>query len=626
MAKISFFAIHPEMIQQANQASEMLHLPLAELKLVETASVIEEAKKSFSNGADIIIARGSQASLIRQYTSIPVVDIVLTGQEISLLVCKAKEMLRKEQPVIGMIGFQNMFCDTTYFNQIFHVTLKKYFAQYSDEIPAVVDLAVSEGVDFIIGGDKALQCAQRRGIPSLFLTSTQDSINEAFRVAKKVAYVSDIEKKNNAELSTLLDYSFNGIIKIDPSGLVVALNHIAQNYLKPMDGPAAGKPIGTLIPEINDEILGEVLKGGRDIHSLFFTAGNMEIVANLAPVKVANTIEGAILSCHEIKKVEEISAKTQLELYKSGRKARYNFSRLGESSSRITKVVSLAKRYACCDEPILIEGEIGTEKELLAECIHNASIRSDRAFISIDCASLTEEEQDRLFSSDGTPPERQVGSLLEAAQHGTLFLDRIENLNLPMQERLAAYLRTAVLSDRRPVPDIRMIAGSVNPLYSLSQKGQFSQSLYYMLAALMLNIPPLYKRPEDITYWADRFFDNYCTRYSRYLTLTDDAKQVLASYRWPGNVAQLDIFCRRLVINAVKKNVDDDFVCTQLKNAYPERPCEPDSENPSCAIIDLKATELATLMDHYSGNRILVAKALGVSKTTLWRRLKKYQL
>lgn len=631
MANIAFYASHPEMMEQARAASEASRLELAELKLVSTSEVVEEANRSAANGIDIIIARGSQAALIRRYSRIPVVDVVLTGQEIALLIYKAKEILKKGHPKIGLIGFENMFCDISLFDQIFDVTIREYFAKYSEELPAAVDLAISEGAELIIGGDKALQWAQKRGIPALFLTSTQDSINEAFRVAKKVAYVSDLEQKNSAELSTLLDYSFNGIMKIDAQGKVVILNHIAQNLIGESRERIVGAPVSSLIHEITADMLAEVLSKGRDIHALFLVVNQTEVMANIAPIKVAASITGAIISWHEVRKFEEIGAKTRLELHRSGRIARQNFNRLEENSFPIRRVIHLAKRYACCDSPVLIQGEPGTEKNIFAECIHNSSSRRGQAYVPVDCADMSESEQDRFFRPDSHNNGAQSQwDGIRAALHGTLFIGRVENLTLRNQHYLDNILQEQlVLNSDRVLPsavDIRIIASTSQDLRRLTEEGKFIPELYYRLAALTLQIPPLRERPEDVATWTKTLFTRYCSQYSRYLALTDEAKYQLTHYRWDGNLIQLESFCRRLAVNAPKKVIDGRFVQEELNSAYPDLSLPLSRETDSAIFMDPKAAELMRLMNRCNGNRARMAKELGVSKTTLWRRLKKYNL
>lgn len=574
MANLAFFASRAEMMEQARCASGSMGIPVMEMKLISTSDTVEEAKRAAENGIDIIIARGSQASLIKQYTEIPVVDIVLTGQEMGLLISQAKELLKKNDPVIGIVGYQNMFCNMQYFKQIFNVTILEYFVKFSEELPNAVDKAVSDGANLIIGGDLAIRRAQQIGVPFLFLASTQDSVNEAFRIAKMVAYARDLEKKTSAELTTLLDYSFNGIIKIDPDGKVVILNQIAKDLLNKDSSDVIGAPISSLIHEISSEMLKQVLTEGNNIHSLLLKMNNIEVAASVAPIKVKDEIHGAIISCHEIRKLEEINVKVRRELYESGCVAKYSFSLIGENSEPIRQVIETAKRYACNDAPVLISGETGTEKEMIAECIHNAGSRRQEAFVRINCSDLSIEEQQYLFHFDGHPSSpKYKHSIVNIACNGTLFLDDTECLTKQNQRLLFNIMQKKTLireenNFSHPV-NIRVIAATGQNLFALTQSGGFCSELYYLLSTLTLNIPPLCERREDISYWLSTYLRKECEQYSRCLSLTKGARDLLENYNWPGNLIQLKSFCERLVLTASKRTIDEVFVRNSLYEIYP---------------------------------------------------------
>ena len=218
---------------------------------------------------------------------------------------------------------------------------------------------------------------------------------------------------------------------------------------------------------------------------------------------------------------------------------------------------------------------------------------------------------------------------IQAARRGTLFIGQIEYLAPRNQRVLCGILKEqSVLSGDGKGPaamDIRIIASAGRNLRQLAGEGRFLPELCFLLAALTLVIPPLRERPEDVGVWADRLFARSCQRYSRYLTLTEAARARLLRYRWDGNLFQLEGFCRRLAVNAPKKVIDENYVQEELDAAYPEW-LPPSARKESAACMDPKAAELMRLMGQCKGNRTQVAKELGISKTTLWRRLKKYGL
>ncbi len=166
----------------------------------------------------IIITRGMQASLLKQYTSIPIVEITMTAQEMALLVVKAKRIIGKEIPRIGLVGFRNMFSDMSHFNELYEVDFRPYLVDNSDEIPGLVQRAVNEQCDLVIGGESVLKITEQLQVKSLYLSSTEESLHQALEMAKRMDYAMSVEKRSVAQLETLIDYSDNGIIQIDGNG------------------------------------------------------------------------------------------------------------------------------------------------------------------------------------------------------------------------------------------------------------------------------------------------------------------------------------------------------------------------------------------------------------------------
>ena len=132
------------------------------MRVIQTENTVVEARNSIAAGADIIIARGLQASLIKQYTDVPVVEIVATAQEMALLVVKARQIVKKARPIIAVVGFQNMFCDMTYFETIYDIKLRTYFAANGSGLKEKAMEAVEDGADLMIGGDIAVETARRQ--------------------------------------------------------------------------------------------------------------------------------------------------------------------------------------------------------------------------------------------------------------------------------------------------------------------------------------------------------------------------------------------------------------------------------------------------------------------------------
>ncbi|NMB43457.1 MAG: PAS domain S-box protein, partial [Clostridiales bacterium] len=278
MTEITLFVPREEMYHQAHNILQAEKYDIKEVKIIKTADSVSEARSALARGTNIIIARGYQASLIKQYTNIPVVEITLTGQEMGILITKAKKIVNKDRPVIGVVGFSNMFCDMTYFNQIYDIELRTYLAPNAEELHLSIQQAIEDNLDIIIGGDSAIMAASEAGIPSLFLASTEDSIREAFQVAQKMQFAIEIEKRDTAQLETLLDYSFSGIIKIDNQANVVIMNRNMERILDKTSSEVEKQPITSVIKDLKTENIEKVLYEGQEVYSTFITVNDNALV------------------------------------------------------------------------------------------------------------------------------------------------------------------------------------------------------------------------------------------------------------------------------------------------------------------------------------------------------------
>ncbi|MDF2802482.1 MAG: domain S-box protein [Anaerocolumna sp.] len=629
MSGIILFVPSDKMVDQANKILQEKCYKIEKVKRIQTIDAVNEARNAVSNGASIIIARGMQANLIKSYTKIPVVEITLTGQEMGLLITEAKKKLDKECPIIAVIGVSNMFCDMTYFNQIFEIDLRTYFGDNEEELRGSVNEAINDQVDFIIGGNIAMLEAKQTNIPSLFLESTEDSIRQAFHVAEQLKYVSEVENRNAAQLETLMDYSFNGIIKLDSDGRIVAANHIMEEILGKKAREINGLYVVDVIKEIEQERIEHVLNDGKDIYSTFIRINHNALVVMIAPIVVEDHIEGGILSCHKVKKIDQVESDTLREMYLHGYVAKANFEELPRNSKKMQANIELAKLYAQSNSPVLIEGEVGTEKELFAESIHNNSLRKNGPFISVNCSDMSEETQSNILFGDKddlTSNIREIGAL-GTAMHGSVLISEIDQLGMHNQYRLYKALKYKALiqNDIKKLMslDIRIITTSSKNLFLRMKQQLFREDLYYLLSGLSLEIPPLRERKNDIKDLVEQLIKQNMTIYSRYHILTDEAKKLLIEYDWYGNRIQLESFCERMILTAKSRKIDEIYVKYLLSKMYPIIH-EQDNLRKTVIHQDPEAAHIAEVLRKHNGNRTKTAEELDMSKTTLWRYMKKY--
>jgi transcriptional regulator with PAS, ATPase and Fis domain len=638
MAKVLFMAVNQDMATQVAELSGNFDLDL-EVKVLASANVVEEAQKAARNSVNIVIARGYHAYLVSKYTNLPVVKIVMTGQEIALLVAEARKVAGKQTPLIGLIGFKGMFSRTEPFEKLFDVVIKEYYVDHPEELETAVDRACHDRVDVIIGGELVLHYAAPRGLPTLFQKSRADSLVEALHHAKKVAYAIDLEKQNTAELRTILDYSFDGIIKLDRQGRIIVVNFMTEKILGKSSAQLLGKPILDIL-DIADF---QLVLDGKNLYSVIINKANLALIANIVNMTVDNVSQGIFLSFQEFKKIEELEATIRKQIYAKGYVARHTFGQLIGCSAAMKRLKKTGALYARYDLPVVISGELGTGKRFVAESMHNASLRRDNPFLAVDCRGCAPDLLPKqLFGHELENPYtnqsgKVVKGLFELAHSGTVFLDHISKLDEYSQNHLLQILQKGTvtrLESGKVIPvNVRVICGTDVNLVDLVQQGCFNEELYYRLSLLELYLSPLRERQEDIAGLINHYLNQYNNIYKKYIVLTDDAQELLNRYAWRGNVSQLKLFCEKITILAEQKVLDAEFVNRYLVS-FPDigvvRDGDAgDGEASAQRVILYRNPESAAIvktLEKHHGKRTLAAEELGMSTTTLWRKMKKYRI
>ena len=623
MGKIALLVSREEMLHLAHNIMQERDYDISEMRVIRTDQAVIEARNSIAAGASIIIARGLQASLIKQYTDIPVVEIVVTAQEMALLVMKAKQIVKKPRPVIAVVGFKNMLCDMSYFETIYDIELRTYVAPGGNALRETAMMAVEDQADLIIGGDTAVTVATENRVPSLFLSITEDSLRTAFAVAESMNYAMGMEKRNAAQIETLLDYSFGGVVNMDHEGRITMVNPVMEELLGKKEEEIKGQLAVELFREIGRDKMNQILADGRETYSLFMQINRTPVFAILAPVQIDGRVDGAILSCHKMKRNRQETERRGKEP-SSGLVALGNFQDLLQQSKAMQDCIHKARLYSQSVYPVLLTGEAGTEKKLLAESIHNNSLCSDGPFVTWYCGDGDEERvRSGLFGEKGAAV---------MADGGTLYLEDIGRLSLTGQYLLYRLIRQHLCGEGggrggRYV-SVRILAGAEAPLGPLVEGGRFRKDLFYLLQALKLEVPPLRERPDDLRQLLADCIKRSDENFDLYHVLTQGAWDTLLSYPWPGNLPQAESFCECLVLSAGKRSIDEVTVRNLLDSLYPvlelgQEEGLPGSGNPRWEGCE-EAELIRETLVRFGGSREKTAAQLGISKATLWRRMNKY--
>ncbi|MGQ1891723.1 sigma-54-dependent transcriptional regulator [Thermophagus sp. OGC60D27] len=300
------------------------------------------------------------------------------------------------------------------------------------------------------------------------------------------------------------------------------------------------------------------------------------------------------------------------------------------SSPQIMQVLNLVRKVAKTDTNILITGENGTGKELIAREIHRLSHRKDEMLISVDMGAISET----LFESElfghvkgaFTDAKEDRAGKFEIANHGTLFLDEIGNLPLHLQAKLLTALQNRQVTrvgSNHPVPvDIRLISATNCNLPALVKEGLFREDLLYRINTIHIEVPPLRDRGDDILALANFFLKKYTAKYHKpHLKINHQAEEKLLRYQWPGNIRELEHSIEKAVIlsesNILKPN--DFFLkpVTGIGHAMIAPPLN---------LEEMEKHLILTALDKYPSNITAAAEQLGITRQTLYNKMKKYNI
>jgi two-component system response regulator PilR (NtrC family)/two-component system response regulator HydG len=301
------------------------------------------------------------------------------------------------------------------------------------------------------------------------------------------------------------------------------------------------------------------------------------------------------------------------------------------SSPNILKVIELMKQVARTNSTVLIYGETGSGKDLIAHAIHRNSPRKDAPFLTINCAALPEQLiESELFGyvkGAFTGANQDKRGLFEEADKGTIFLNEIGEIPIKLQPKLLEVLERHYvrrLGDNKSVNvDVRIIAATNKDLKEEIKKHQFREDLFYRLNVLPITIPPLRERKEDIPLLVKHFLDDYCPSMNKNIeNITQGAMDILCNYSYPGNVRELENIIQRSLLMIQGSTLLEQHLPEELKEITPITAPEHLSES----VADTEKKMIETMIEKCGGNLTRTAHKLGISRVTLWRKIKKLKI
>lgn len=426
--------------------------------------------------------------------------------------------------------------------------------------------------------------------------------------------------------NTIIDTISEGIIATDTYGNITHLNGVAINILDFNKNNNINRNIREILPKENEDFF-SIFSSGKYLTdeemNIFTKKGNSRYTVTSRPIRNENgDPEGTLVVINEIKRAKKIAQKM------SGASAKFTFNNLIGTNKRFLEIIETAKLASASDANILLLGESGTGKDVLAQAIHNESYRRNGPFVVLNCGAIPKELiGSELFGfTDGAFTGAKRGGnpgKFELADGGTIFLDEIGEMPLELQTNLLRVLeqkRLRRIGGKEEIfVDVRIIAATNKNLLKEVKKGLFRQDLFYRLNVLTIEMIPLRERKDDIPLLVEYFYQRLLEQTKkRIYDISDEYFKVLETYHWPGNVRELQNVIERGVNLSRTGELKLEFLPEELKN----RKIKPVSSG----LEELEKELLYNLMETYKGNITRVANDLGIARTTLYRKLNKYNI
>ncbi len=579
---------------------------------------VRQAAKLVKEGYEIIISRGKTAFMIKESNpEYSVVDIPFTVLDIFQTIERAKLHGRS----IGVVAFSPMISGLNQYGAMLATSIRFYPLEEETEVEQKVCAAIEDQVDIIVGGAITGKVAKRYSVPFAVIENSFESMKQAAQEAKNIALAKQREKAKGNLFRVVLDYAYDGIVSVDATGLITIFNPVAERVTQIDASLATGRQIQEVWPDLE---LHEVLSSGKEDLAQLLNINNEQVVCNKIPIRVNNEVVGAVINFQDVTKLQQMEAKVRRRLFASGHIANFCFDNIVGTSPQSQKSVALARDFASTDSAILILGETGTGKEVFAQSIHNGSNRRTGPFVALNCAALPEQIlESELFgyvsgAFTGASHKGKEG-LFEIAHGGTLFLDEIAEMKYMTQGKLLRVLQEKQVmrlgSDRVTPVDVRILAATNKPLKSLVIENEFRADLYYRLNVLQLKLFPLCDRMEDVTTLARFFLHSHAVRMNRKLEFSNNALKELTRYNWPGNIRELQNIIERILATMKGRKISAELVKQHLQDQH-------ESE----IQVQLRKDEMAEIRQALilsRGKQTEAARILGISRSTLWRKLKR---
>ena len=579
---------------------------------------------------DAVVAAGSNGDYLRQHLDLPVVLVKVTGFDVMQGVTLARRVSKR----VALVMYGGIVPELADFVHTLELPLELCSYETEHEARQCVQRLKSMGVGAVVAPGLVVDLARAQGLEGILLYS-QRLVREALEDAVESARLARLELARRERLGAILDKLRDGVLAVDLDERIEVINPAMVALL----GQSADDLVGRRLSDVNRELglTGTLLSQKMDAERIQLV-GERAVVLTRLPVVEQGRLTGAVLICQDAVAIERLDRTLRSNRSGQVRQTRYRLGDLCGDSPAVARVRQLAAVCARYATPVLLEGESGTGKEVVAQGIHAASARAGQPFIAVNCAAFPEHllESELFGYVDGAFTGASRGGkmgVFEAAHTGTLFLDEIGEMPLMLQTRLLRVLQekqVVRIGSTVPTPvDVRVIAATHRNLAAEIKAGRFRSDLFYRLNILAISLPALRERPEDLSVLIRTLGQRVMQRLGVEKFDLDGLQALLLprarTYDWPGNVRELENGIERLIIFG--SGFPDERPADLMSTLLPDLADSSGAVPGPAPVLRLQtrqqeAQRIREVLVACGGNYTAAAAALGVSRTTLWRRLK----
>jgi len=623
---VGFYRLQNLLRELAPSFSSTALVEVLDLGFEEAVAQIHNLRKT--KPIDVLVAAGSNGEFLRQHIDLPVVLVKVGGFDVMRALARARNISNR----IALVTYGGISPEVYQFNELFGLEIEQRTYQSEQEARDCVAYLKAKGIDVVVAPGLVANLAEGTGMTSVFLYS-HDAVRSAIDDAIEVARAARIMSAKGDRLNNIIGQLRDGVLAVDADERIEAINPAMEQLLNARRTQVLGHRLSDLFPTLSlERTLSTTQKEVEEIEQF----GQRKLIASRLPIFERGILTGAVLICQNPSSIQRVDRRLRAASKQSNTTARYRFSDIVGKSSDILRAKMLAEQFSHSDATVLIVGESGTGKELFAQSIHSQSARADHPFIVANCAAFSESLlESELFGYEegaftGARKNGKLG-LFEAAHTGSIFLDEIGEMPIPLQTRLLRVLQEREIlrvGGIEPTPiNVRVIAATHRNLAELVSRGEFRRDLYYRLNILHLQVPNLRSRCDDLFELVEFILKkNSMIEQSDSHQVERLIKQLLRnsrSYSWPGNVRELQNMIERIVCYC-QRNTSTE-VPHRLDELIPELGGVGGELNSEWSLPkknDLETTTVRRVLEECHGNRQAACERLQISRTTLWRKLK----